>query len=245
MASLVPSLHALKQLCPLQGLVDCISLISSEMKEAMKVGCVPITYYGRANTQIEPLAVGLVLFLLFLILFFPNVITPDEKLGYSEQRRMMQYSANPIIYVSVKCVPPPPPLPSELLWNIYYFTHKGLAKGCRETLPWRLCSQERVSDAVHVTALNGFRRSWRCEPLNRYLHLTSKRSRQSLPDTVLVLLHLQWAVQHRLVMLWTSIYLLFTQMWKRLVKKIKKKWFVQPWGVWIKYAEEKKRKETS
>lgn len=49
------------------------------------------------------LAVGHVLFLPFLI-FFPNIITPEEKRGCSEQRWMMQYSANPIIYVLVKCL---------------------------------------------------------------------------------------------------------------------------------------------
>lgn len=72
---------------------------------------VPITWYGRANIQVQPVAVGHVLFLLFQI-FFPNIITPEEKLGCSEKRWMMQYSANPIMYVLVKCVArlSPPPL---------------------------------------------------------------------------------------------------------------------------------------
>lgn len=66
----------------------------------MKLGAFAL--HAKAG-QVEPLAVGYVLFLLFLV-FFPNIIAPEEKLGCSEQRLMMQYSANPIIYVLVKCL---------------------------------------------------------------------------------------------------------------------------------------------
>lgn len=159
-----------------------LSLITSVRRWVASLLHVPITWHSRANTQVRPLAVGHVLFVLFHI-FFPNIITPEEKLGCSEQRWMMQYSANPIMYVLVKCVAGLfYPLLSELLWSIYYFTKTGLAKGCKETLKaslWRV-----MSDTVCVTALNGFRRSWAGELLNRYLHLTFKQTRQSLQHTV-------------------------------------------------------------
>lgn len=90
------------------------------------------------NTPVQPVAVGHVLFLLFWI-FFPNIITPEEKLGCSEKRWMMQYSANPIMYVLVKCVAtPPPPLN---FCEAFITLHKQDWPRVAEK-PWRLCGKE-------------------------------------------------------------------------------------------------------
>lgn len=117
-------------------------------------------------------------FFFFSRYFFPNIITPEEKLGCSEKRWMMQYSANPIMYVLVKCVAGLSPLFPLNFCEAFITLQKQDWPRVAEK-PRRLCGKEWRA----IRSLFRPWMGWVCKPLNRYLHWTTTRRRQFLQGT--------------------------------------------------------------
>lgn len=122
-----------------------------------------------------------------------NIITPEEKLGCSEKRWMMQYSANPIMYVLVKCVASPPSLWTFVKHLLLYTNRIG--QGLQRNLGgFAVKSDEWSALCYGLEWVEEDLSMWTFEQLFTF-------NNQAKPSVFAghssVLQHLQWAAQRR------------------------------------------------